>query len=158
LSAEWERERSGSRLGAAIEGDSVRVAAPGGFIARVAEENCFVAGSRAICYDVSNIENNRVQVDLLTVGTQVWAVLIIPVPVRARMALIVVFLLEVTEAVREALPVERTAGAALGGTGAVVRRGVAIRIVASLRLDLEAARQEGDEEGGRQWESDCERG
>jgi hypothetical protein len=84
---------------------------------------------------------------MLTVGAQVRAVLIVPVLVRARVAFIVVFLLEVTETVGEALPVERTTGAAFGGTGAIVWRGVAIRIVASLGLDLEAACEEGDEEG-----------
>jgi hypothetical protein len=48
LGAERERERSGSGLRAAIEGNSVRVAAPGVLIARVTKENCFVAGSRTV--------------------------------------------------------------------------------------------------------------
>lgn len=75
------------------------------------------------------------------------------------MALIVVFLLEVAEAVRKTFPVERTAGAALGRAGAVVGRSVAVRIVASLGLSLhmEAARQESDVDG-RQRQSDCEGG
>jgi hypothetical protein len=96
------------------------------------------------------------KLDLLTVGANVWAILILPVLVRARVALIVVFFEEVTEAVGEALPVERTAGAAFGGTGAVVWGDVAVRIVASLGLNrVKAACEEGDEEG-RQGKSDCE--
>jgi hypothetical protein len=98
------------------------------------------------------------RLNLLTVGADVWAILIFPVLVRARVALIVVFFQEVTEAVGEALPVERTAGAALGGTGAIVRGDVAIWVVASLGLNsVKAACEEGDEEG-RQGQSDCKGG
>jgi hypothetical protein len=98
------------------------------------------------------------RLNLLTVGANVWAFLILPVLVRTRVALIVVFFEEVAEAVGEALPVERTAGAAFGGTGAVVWGDVAIRIVASLGLNsVKAACEEGDEEG-RQRQSDCEGG
>ena len=98
------------------------------------------------------------RLNLLTVGANVWAILIFPVLVRARVALIVVFFQEVTEAVGEALPVGRTAGAALGGTGAIVRGDVAIWVVASLGLNsVKAACEEGDEEG-RQGQSDCKGG
>jgi tetrahydromethanopterin S-methyltransferase subunit C len=72
-------------------------------------------------------------------------------------ALIVVFCGQVAEAVGKALPVERTAVAALGEAGNVVWRGVAVRIVASLGLSLKAACEEGDEDG-RQLERDCEGG
>jgi hypothetical protein len=98
------------------------------------------------------------KLNLLTVGANVWAFLVLPVLVRARVAFIVVFFEEVTEAVGETLPVERTAGAAFGGTGAVVWGDVAIRIVASLGLNsVKAACEEGEEEG-RRGQSDCEGG
>jgi hypothetical protein len=73
------------------------------------------------------------------------------------MALKVVFLEQVAEAVGKALPALRTAGATLGKTLKVIWRGVAVRIVASLGLSLKAACEEGDEDG-RQVERDCEGG
>jgi hypothetical protein len=97
------------------------------------------------------------RLNLLTVCADVRAVRLTPARVRARVALIVVFCGQVAEAVGKALPVERTAVAALGEAGNVVWRGVAIRIVASLGLSLKAACEEGDEDG-RQLERDCEGG
>ena len=94
---------------------------------------------------------------LLTVGADVRAIRVIPALVRTRVALIVLLCEQVAEAVGKALPVDRTAGAALGEAGKVVGGGVAVRIVASLRLSLKAACEEGDEDG-REGQIDCEGG